>query len=137
MTVRAFTGGAGCGKTHMHMAWRSVHLEGAPLQSGQNVLALTFQHGSRRRLEVCLGMLQNLTAKTECTTIDSFAWRLFRRWRSLASAFGFVNIQPSEYERICEAASALAQVRDVQGWVASTFPILVLDEARSEEHTSE
>lgn len=130
MTVRAFTGGAGCGKTHMLMASLSAHLEGAPLQSEQKVLALTFMHGSRRRLEERLGLLQNLRGKTECTTIDSFAWRLFRRWRSLASALGFVNIQPSEYERICEAASALAQVRDVQGWVASTFPILVLDEAQ-------
>lgn len=130
VTVRAFTGGAGCGKTHMLMESLSVYLEATPLQVGQRVLALTFMHGSRRRLEERLGMIQNLKGKTECTTIDSFAWRLFRRWRSLASALGFVDIQPSEYEQVCEAASALAQVKEVQSWVAATFPILIVDEAQ-------
>lgn len=128
--VRAFTGGAGCGKTHKLMESLSAYLDATPLQVGQKVLALTFMHGSRRRLEERLGMLQNLKGKTECTTIDSFAWRLVRRWRSLAAALGFVNIAPSEYESVCEAASALAQVKEVQNWVAATFPILVVDEAQ-------
>ncbi len=75
-------------------------------------------------------MLQNLKGKTECLTIDSFAWRLVRRWRSLSAALGFVNIEPKEYERVCEAASALAQIKEVHNWVAATFPILVVDEAQ-------
>ena len=123
MTVHAFTGGAGCGKTHMLMASLSEHLDATPLHPGQKILALTFMHGSRRRLEERLGMLQNLKGRTDCMTIDSFAWRLVRRW-------SFVNIQPSEYERVCEAASALARVKEVQSWVAATFPILVVDEAQ-------
>lgn len=130
MTVRAFTGGAGCGKTHMLMDALSAHLDATPLHADQKALALTFMHGSRRRLEERLGMLQNLKGKTECTTIDSFAWRLVRRWRSLAAALGFVNIEPTEYERVCEAAGALAQVKEVHNWVAATFPILVVDEAQ-------
>jgi hypothetical protein len=75
-------------------------------------------------------MLQNLKGKTECTTIDSFAWRLFRRWRSLAAALGFPNIEPTEYERVCEAASALTKIKVVHNWVATTFPILIVDEAQ-------
>lgn len=130
MTVRAFTGGAGCGKTHMLLDSLSAHLDASPLHVGQKVLALTFMHGSRRRLEERLGMLQNLRGKTECTTIDSFAWRLVRRWRSLAAVLGFANIEPTEYERVCEAAGALAQVKEVHNWVAATFPILVVDEAQ-------
>lgn len=130
MTVRAFTGGAGCGKTHTLMDSLSKHLEASPLHVGQKVLALTFMHGSRRRLEERLGMLQNLRGKTECTTIDSFAWRLVRRWRSLAAALGFASIEPTEYERVCEAAAALAQIKEVHNWVATTFPILVVDEAQ-------
>jgi superfamily I DNA/RNA helicase len=130
VTVHAFTGGAGCGKTHMLMDSLSAHLEAVPMNVGQKVLALTFMHGSRRRLEERLGMLQNLKGKTECTTIDSFAWRLVRRWRSLAAALGFVNIEPTEYERVCEAAGALAQVKEVRNWVAATFPILIVDEAQ-------
>lgn len=130
MTVRAFTGGAGCGKTHKLMESLSAYLDATPLQVGQKVLALTFMHGSRRRLEERLGMLQNLKGKTECKTIDSFAWGLVRRWRSLAAALGFVNIAPSEYESVCEAASALTQVKEVQNWVAATFPVLIVDEAQ-------
>lgn len=130
MTVRAFTGGAGCGKTHKLMESLSAHLDAAPLHVGQKVLALTFMHGSRRRLEERLGRIQNLEGRAECTTIDSFAWRLIRRWRSLAAVLGFVNIEPTEYERVCEAADALAQVKEVHNWVAATFPILVVDEAQ-------
>lgn len=130
MTVHAFTGGAGCGKTHMLMASLSAYLDATPLNEGQKVLALTFMHGSRRRLEERLGMLQNLRGRSECTTIDSFAWRLVRRWRSLAAALGFINIEPSQYERVCEAASAILQIKEVQSWVAATFPILVVDEAQ-------
>ncbi|HBJ68777.1 ATP-binding domain-containing protein [Alcaligenes faecalis] len=130
MTIRAFTGGAGCGKTHKLMESLYAYLDATPLQVGQKVLALTFMHGSRRRLEERLGMLRNLKGKTECTTIDSFAWRLVRRWRSLAVALGFENIVSTEYEAVCEAASALAQVKEVQNWVAATFPILVVDEAQ-------
>lgn len=130
MTVHAFTGGAGCGKTHMLMASLSAYLDTTPLHAGQKILALTFMHGSRRRLEDRLGMLQNLRGRAECTTIDSFAWRLVRRWRSLAAALGFVNIEPGEYECVCEAASALVQIKVVQSWVAATFPVLVVDEAQ-------
>lgn len=130
VTVRAFTGGAGCGKTHMLMDSLSTYLDENPLHVNQKVLALTFMHGSRRRLEERLGMLQSLKRRTECTTIDSFAWRLVRRWRSLAAVLGFVDIEPDEYERVCEAASALAQVKEVQSWVMAAFPILVVDEAQ-------
>jgi len=130
VTVRAFTGGAGCGKTHKLMESLSEFLEATPLQVDQKVLALTFMHGSRRRLEERLGKLQELKGKTACTTIDSFAWRLVRRWRSLAATLGFSKIVPNEYESVCEAASALAQITEVQSWVAATFPILVVDEAQ-------
>ena len=108
----------------------SAHLKATPLNVGQKVLALTFMHGSRLRLEERLRMLQDLKGKMECTTIDSFAWRLVRRWRTLAATLGFVNIEPTEYERVCEAASVLAQIKEVHNWVAATFPVLVVDEAQ-------
>jgi hypothetical protein len=51
MSIHAFTGGAGCGKTHQLMALLDEHLLKHPLGDGQKVLALTFMHGSRRRLD--------------------------------------------------------------------------------------
>lgn len=130
MTVRAFTGGAGCGKTHQLMQSLSDHLEATPLKEGQKVLALTFMHGSRRRLEERLVQLQTLKGRTDCSTIDSFAWRLVRRWLSLAATLGFADIEPDQYERVCDAAGALLQIKEVCGWVAATFPVLLVDEAQ-------
>jgi superfamily I DNA/RNA helicase len=130
VTVRAFTGGAGCGKTHKLMQSLIRHLEAAPLKDGQKVLALTFMHGSRRRLEERLGQVQSLKRRADCSTIDSFAWRLVRRWVSLAATLGFADVEPNQYERVCDAAGALLQIGEVCGWVAATFPVLLVDEAQ-------
>jgi hypothetical protein len=87
-------------------------------------------HGSRRRLEERLGQLQVLRGRTDCSTIDSFAWRLVRRWLSLAAALGFADVEPHQYEQVCDVASALLQIKEVCGWVAATFPVLLVDEAQ-------
>lgn len=130
MTVQAFTGGAGFGKTYQLMQSLCALLEAAPLAEGQKVLALTFMHGSRRRLEERLGQLPILRRRADCTTIDSFAWRLVRRWQALASRLGHANIDPTQYDRVCDAAGDLLQVQEVRGWVAASYPILLLDEAQ-------
>ena len=52
------------------------------------------------------------------------------RWSSLAAKLGFVDIEPKQYERVCDAAGALLQVKEVSGWVAATFPVLLVDEAQ-------
>lgn len=130
VTVRAFTGGAGCGKTYQLMQSLSAHLEAAPLAEGQKVLALTFMHGSRRRLEERLGQLPLLRGRADCSTIDSFAWRLVRRWLALAAKLGYVNIESDQYDRVCDAAGDLLQIKEVRGWVAASFPVLLVDEAQ-------
>lgn len=130
MTVRAFIGGAGCGKTHQLMHSLSEYLRGVPLQEGQKILALTFMHGSRRRLEERLGQLAGLRGKTNCSTIDSFAWHLVRRWSALARVLGFDSLQPDQHEQVCDAAAALLESPDVCGWVRATYPVLLIDEAQ-------
>lgn len=130
MTVRAFTGGAGCGKTYQLMRSLTDYLETTPLKDGQKILALTFMHGSRRRLEERLGLVKAVRGRTDCSTIDSFASRLIGRWSSLADALGFANIEPDQYERVCDAAAALLKRKEVCSWVEATFPILILDEAQ-------
>ncbi|MDQ2149219.1 ATP-dependent helicase [Alcaligenaceae bacterium C4P045] len=132
--VKAFTGGAGCGKTHQLMLSLNAYLEAVPLSVGQKVLALTFMHGSRRRLEERLGQIPTLQKRSDCSTIDSFAWRLVRRWQSLAAKRGHVDVQPNEYDRVCDAAGSLLQIEEVQAWVAATFPILLVDEAQDLTH---
>lgn len=130
VTIRAFTGGAGCGKTHQLMHSLNDHVGAVPLKDGQKVLALTFMHGSRRRLEERLGQFGALRGRFDCSTIDSFAWRLVRRWLALANASGFGGIEPDQYERVCDAAGELLKIKEVCGWVVATFPILLVDEAQ-------
>lgn len=130
MTVQAFTGGAGCGKTYQLMQALNTHLEAVPLKEGQKILALTFMHGSRRRLEERLGQLHLVRGRMDCSTIDSFAWRLVRRWQSLVIALGYVDLEYDQYERVCDAAGTLLRNREVCGWVAATFPVLLVDEAQ-------
>lgn len=130
MTIHAFIGGAGCGKTHQLMAALSTHLDQYPLNTGQKVLALTFMHGSRRRLDARLAQITALRRSYECSTIDSLAWRIVNRWRPLASELGYADLSSDEYERTCQAAGLLLEQEFVVRWVAATFPCAVLDEAQ-------
>lgn len=130
MGVRAFSGGAGCGKTYHLMKSLADYIIEHPLKEGQKVLALTFMHGSRRRLEERLAQNVDLKGKTECATVDSFAWHIVRRWSALSCRLGFENLAIYEHERICDAAGALLEIGDVCSWVAATYPVLLVDEAQ-------
>lgn len=123
-------GGAGSGKTFQLMETLGRFLVERPLDVGQKVLALTFMHGSRRRLDERLQKVSELSGRYECTTLDSFAWRIVRRWRSLCEQLGFPALEPGDYSRVIEAAAAVLEIDTVSKWVAGTFPVLVLDEAQ-------
>lgn len=103
----------------------------APLRPGQRVLALTFMHGSRRRLDARLRAVAGLWPRYECSTIDSFAWRIVRRWRALVERRrGFTMPSETEYDRVCDLAGELLEHEPVVGWVAAAFPIVLVDEAQ-------
>jgi hypothetical protein len=74
MSLVAFTGAAGMGKTFQLMRQEQNTLVNVPLAEGQKVLALTFMHGSRRRLEDRLRTVPGLRGRFSCITIDRFAW---------------------------------------------------------------
>jgi len=59
------------GKTFQLMRREESTLEGSPLTDGQKVLALTFMHGSRRRLDDRLRTLRGLRGRFSCMTIES------------------------------------------------------------------
>lgn len=130
MTVHAFTGGAGCGKTHRLMTALVEHLRNRPLAEGQKVLALTYMHGSRRRLEERLALLRLPARPYECATIDSFAARIVRRWRSLLGQLGLEFPAVENYTGNTEAAAVLLEQDVVSRWVAVTHPVLLIDEAQ-------
>lgn len=130
MTIRSFSGAAGCGKTYQLMARLSSTLERQPLRDGQKILALTFMHGSRRRLDERLANIARLNRRYDCSTLDSFAWRIVCRWKALLVYMGEEVPDVGAYERVCELASVLIARSEVARWVASTFPVVVVDEAQ-------
>lgn len=130
MTLFAVEGAAGCGKTHRLIAALETRLRETPLNPGERVLALTFMHGARLRLHEKLRGVGGLGPSLECVTVDSFAQRLLRRWRSLASALGYPAFQVDQYDLQCDAAGALLERPEVAAWVAASFPVVLVDEAQ-------
>ncbi len=63
----------------------------------------------------------------DCATIDSFAWHLVRRWRSLAHELG-VPTPEGDFQAITAAAGRLLRHPGVGPWVARKYPLLVVDE---------
>ncbi len=112
------------------MAMLAETLAAEPLADGQRVLALTFMHGARRRLSNRLQTVHGLDGRVECCTIDGFAWRIARRWRGLAGALGLPPVTEEQFDAVCAAARALLEQAVVANWVASSFPIIVVDEGQ-------
>lgn len=130
MTVIAFEGPAGAGKTHSLIERLSVSLRERPLADHERVLALTFMHGSRRRLDARLRDVDCLSGRFTATTFDSFAWHMTQRWQRLAKHLGYEMPGENEYERTCSLAAALLGRDDVQKWVILSYPFILVDEAQ-------
>lgn len=126
MNVYAVEGAAGTGKTHRILNHLAETLADHPLTPGRRVLALTFMHGSRRRLASRLLEVLGKSIPFDCSTFDSFAYRILVGWSSLARRLA---ITPGEtYESACAAAGQLLEHVEVQSWVTLTHPIIVIDE---------
>ncbi len=128
MSLRFFEGPAGSGKTTRLFEELASMLDTRPLGEGERVLALTKMHGSRRRMHGRLSTLPGLRGRFECITIDSFAWRVLRRWRCLARGKGSAEFGEADYEEVCRCAGALSAEAVVRRWIARGFPIVVIDE---------
>jgi len=130
MTVKFFEGPAGSGKTTSLLAEVELMLEHSPMPQHKRVLALTFMHGSRRLLTKRLQCLTILKGQYDCMTIDSFAWRIVQRWRSLAKELLLLQnqLQEIDYDSNCSIAASLLDYDWVRDWVNKTYPILIVDE---------
>jgi len=95
MSVYAFTGAAGTGKTKRLVEKLEGRLQEAALLPEQRVVALTRMHGSRFRM---IERLAESAARriVDCMTLDRFAWELVSRWRSRLRDLGYAA--PTEFE---------------------------------------
>ncbi|VVT12194.1 ATP-dependent helicase [Hoeflea sp. EC-HK425] len=127
MPFRGFEGPAGTGKTHRLIEEVGQHLIETSLDPHQRVLALTFMHGSRKRLDTRFGATPALRGKAVCMTIDSFAQSVLQRWSTLSRAKA---IAPDGFDQVCDSCGQLLEDPTVANWVARTFPVVVVDEAQ-------
>ncbi|MDR4483174.1 MAG: ATP-binding domain-containing protein [Nitrospirales bacterium] len=130
MTVVAIEGPAGSGKTHRLMDELGDALDRRPLADHERVIALTFMHGSRRRLDARLRSIELLAGRFEAITLDSFAWHLTQRWQRLALHLGHKSPAEEAYEQTCELAAALLDREAVRTWVSLSYPFVLVDEAQ-------
>lgn len=128
MSVHLIEGPAGTGKTTRLFQELGRVLGECPLAEHQRVLALTKMHGSRRRMDGQLRATSDLRGRYRCGTADSFAWRVVRRWRTLARRELREELAEDDYEQVCSLAGDLLAETTVSRWVSRAFPILVVDE---------
>ena len=130
MTVAAFEGPAGSGKTHRLMEELAGELQEHPLASHQRVLALTFMNGARRRLDARLRELESVERRFDAATLDSLAWRIAQRWQSLALSLGHALPAEEQYNETCALAAILLERPIVASWVSISSPVVLIDEAQ-------
>jgi superfamily I DNA/RNA helicase len=129
MSVHFFEGPAGTGKTFKLIEYLNEVLEENPLSDSQFILALTFMHGSRKRLSEKLSEIPNLKGKYQCMTIDSFSLSLIRRFRDYIKETGTnINGLGMNFDRICNICGDILHTKFISKWVASVYPIIIADE---------
>ena len=128
MSLYLIEGPAGTGKTTRLFQELERVLEECPLADHQRVLGLTKMHGSRRRMDSQLRSISCLRGRYRCWTADSFAWRIVRRWRTLARKKSTAELAESDYGQVCSLAGDLLAETTVSRWVFQVFPIILVDE---------
>ena len=130
MTVWAVSGGAGCGKTFRLMGVLNAVVETDGVAPGQSILALTYMHGARQRLDQRLAGIPAIRGRYLCSTLDSFALSIRERWSLLGRALGQPEVKEVTFDQQCLLAAQLLEQNYVSRWVSSSFPIVLVDEAQ-------
>jgi superfamily I DNA/RNA helicase len=130
MSIAAFEGPAGCGKTYSVVDRIRTELLANPLLSHQRVLALTYMHGARHRLDDALGNIVELRGRYDASTFDSFAWRICRRWRGRVRELSLPIPPAEDFDANCTLAATLLRFDEIRRWVATAYPIILIDEAQ-------
>ncbi len=133
MTVDFFEGAAGTGKTYNLVGRAAELVQSGVLGEDRRALALTFMNGARRRLQARLAQNIVFRRRFDCQTFDVFARTLAARRRSLIHGNATVLAQLAaldEFDGPCFLASRLLEIPAVQQWVATSFPLVLVDEAQ-------
>jgi superfamily I DNA/RNA helicase len=137
--VVVYTGQAGTGKTTSLIKLLSEIIPQREWLKFEAILALTFMHGSRRRLESNLKFIKpKFKVRCECSTFDSFALHLVNRFRYYLNINKPIhpNDIPSEsvyenfmtLEMIKNHSIQLLRLEPVRNFLSNSYPLIVIDE---------
>lgn len=137
------TGQAGTGKTTLLLGKTVAYARELLTQPHQQLLAMAYMHGARRRLE------SSIEDDPECrripravSTIDSFALALVNRWRTALGINLPICAAPARcterferhsrlhlpFDEITASAASLLARSTVARIVCSSYPIVIIDE---------
>jgi superfamily I DNA/RNA helicase len=139
-----YIGQAGTGKTTALIKNLEEILESLEWSDHHVLLAITFMHGSRKRLSQKLQNISRKGKRIECQTIDSFSIFILNRYRRFVGINKQIIISPDDSEspfindrsdsviinlayardKVCE----LLSLKVVQDCIRNTYPIIVVDE---------
>lgn len=139
-----YIGQAGTGKTTALIKNLEKLLDQVEWRDHYVLLAITFMHGSRKRLSQKLQNFSRNGKRVECQTIDSFSIFLLNRYRRFVgiskqiiissdeSETPFINERPDSVivnltyarDKVCD----LLNLKVVRDCIRNTYPIIVVDE---------
>jgi superfamily I DNA/RNA helicase len=143
MTIYAFVGGAGTGKTYAVVEAIAGFEAKSPVGAKQRILGLTFMHGSRRRMDGRIEGLGHRAPPYRVSTIDSFALEVVRRFRRYCGISGEVRaafaatdegwqedngVWRAGLSTIRQTGAELLDRPAVRSTIAAAYPMVVIDE---------
>ena len=138
-----FIGQAGTGKTTKVFSVLNEMIKDWEWRDTNSILALTFMHGSRRRLASRLQEFSKKGIKVECQTLDSFCLRLVQRHKKYLGISRQIHISdfvPQDkvvdssegmlcgIEVIRDFALRILEFSNVRKSISDSFPIVIVDE---------
>jgi hypothetical protein len=141
--IKAYTGSAGTGKTTKLISLLSTEIKDLRKDSHQCILALTFMHGSRRRLDEKLSFLKKEKIKHKCKTIDSFATNIVERFRRYLNISKHITVVPNEtndterednfrcyvnWSFVRKSFVHLLKFASIRNFISISYPIIIVDE---------
>lgn len=143
--VHIYSGQAGTGKTTRLIENLKAFIHDRDWSEYESVLAITFMHGSRKRLEAKLNFVKkDFKVKYKCTTIDSFALLIVNRFRSYINIQKIITVnidsdnpnvyEPNDFE-LCAPLKIiknycikLLELDSVKSYIKNSYPVIVVDE---------
>jgi len=143
MANKGYIGQAGTGKTTKIIDDLNDLVKPEEWAKTSSLLAITYMHGSRRRLENKLSPFVKKGIRVNCMTIDAFCLHIVQRYKSYLGIKVQIVISDNVDERtelttekklvcgihtICSMASELLNFNTIKDVMKFSYPIIVVDE---------